>query len=112
MKKTVTAIAAALLLIAAVLTGCNKSNNGTVTDPNHTDKRLTEMSEMLTDNMSSAAPAGTTAMDRKRNDRIPKKSAIRSLFYSAVTSSRRAPIYSARVFGSTPTVSPLTPALT
>lgn len=62
MKKTVTAIAAALL-IAAVLTGCNKSNNGTVTDPNHTDKRLTEMSEMLTDNMSSAAPAGTTAMD-------------------------------------------------
>lgn len=62
MKKTVTAIAAALLLIAAVLTGCNKSNNGTVTDPNHTDKRLTEMSEMLTDNRSSA-PAGTTAMD-------------------------------------------------
>ena len=62
MKKTVTAIAAALLIIAAVLTGCNKSNNGTVTDPNHTDKRLTEMSEMLTDNMSSA-PAGTTAMD-------------------------------------------------
>ena len=61
MKKTVTAIAAALLLIAAILTGCNKSNNGTVTDPNHTDKRLTEMSQMLTDN--SAAPAGTTAMD-------------------------------------------------
>lgn len=63
MKKTVTAIAAALLLIATVLTGCNKSNNGTVTDPNHTDKRLTEMSEMLTDNMSGSAPAGTTAMD-------------------------------------------------
>lgn len=63
MKKTVTAVAAALLLIAAILTGCNKSNTGTVTDPSHTDKRLTELSEMLTDGMGTSAPAASTAMD-------------------------------------------------
>lgn len=49
MKKTVIAIIAALLTLSAILTGCNGSKGGKVTDTSHTDKMLTELSEKLSD---------------------------------------------------------------
>lgn len=46
MKKPAIALIGGVLLLTALFTGCNGSK---VTDANHTDKMLTDISEMLTD---------------------------------------------------------------
>lgn len=49
MKKTAIVLIGGVLLLTALFTGCNGADGGKVTDANHTDKMLTDISEMLTD---------------------------------------------------------------
>ncbi len=49
MKKTAVALISGILLLAALFTGCKGADGGKVSDPSHTDKMLTDISEMLTD---------------------------------------------------------------